>query len=250
MKGCWYPNLVKVFYHNLKVVNGDIFSKVKGVNIHLDDLILNIVANLPSEGAYSHLPTTETNTLLSKKRVYQDWLRFLGMYSTKYVFSHEGLFKEENILAHLLAKIILPGRMRNDRMTTKDIYLLYAIKNSIPTNWLQVVKDHMEYIALKRSLHLPYACFLSKVLVLIGVDVSNEQKCIWSSSKTFDNDSIMSLGLVKTMNGWKFMGENILGYNTGNTSTTTMIGTNFFPETNFEKYAAEQIRILHDKYDN
>ncbi|WVZ02253.1 hypothetical protein V8G54_023059 [Vigna mungo] len=53
---------------------------------------------------------------------------------------------------------------------------------------------------------------------------SNKQKCFWNSSNVFDRDSVMSLRLVKTINGWSFMGEDNFGY------------------------TAEQIRILHDKF--
>lgn len=100
LRGTWYPDLVKVFYHNLWVENGDIISKVKGVDIHLDNVLWNIVTNLPFVGAYSHLPTSEVNSLLCKKLVYKEWLRFLGVYIVEKIFAHEGLLKEEKILAH------------------------------------------------------------------------------------------------------------------------------------------------------
>lgn len=93
------------------------------------------------------------------------------MYSTERFFAHEGLMKEEKIVAYLLARIILPGRIRNNRMTNEDIYLLHGIRNNIPTNWLHVVKDHKKNVALNRSLYLPYVVFISKVMVLQGVDI-------------------------------------------------------------------------------
>lgn len=138
------------------------------------------MSNLPFEGAYSHLPINEVNALLSKKQIYQEWLRFPGTYSIESLFTHEGLSKEEKILANILANIILPCRYKKDRMTTEDIYLLHAIKHNTPTNWLQVVKDRMEYAALKRSLYLPYGGLISKMLVLLGVNLKGEPKCMWN----------------------------------------------------------------------
>lgn len=132
---------------------------------------------MKSKGALSHLPNIEINTLLNKKRVYKEWLRFPGLYNTENAFAHKGLLKEEKIVAHLLAKIILPGRIRKDRMTTEHVHLLHAIRNNTPTKWLRVVKDHMKNVALKRSLYLPYACLISKILVLQVVEVRNEKKC-------------------------------------------------------------------------
>lgn len=246
IKGNWYPNLVKTFYHNLRVVNNEIYSRVKDMDIHINDFVWNIVSNLPSESVYSHLPKSEMNTLLNKKHVYQEWLRFPDLDYAENVFAHEGVLKEEKIMAHLLVKIILPGTSRTDRMTTEEIYLLHVIKNGNSTNWLQVVKDHMEYTTIIGSLYLPYVCLINKVLVLLRVDIKNEQKCIWNSSNVFDKDSLMSLGLVKTINEWKFMDENT----SESISTKEAVGTDFFLVTNFEKYVAEQIRILHEKYDS
>lgn len=134
-------------------------------------------------------------------------------------------------------------------MTTEDIFLLHAIKNSISTNWLRVIKDHMEYSSLRRSLYLPYACLISKMLVLLGVDFSNEQKMHLGSSNTFGKDSLMSLGLVKTVKGWKFMGEHVMHDITEKKEIVTTGGTHFFPETNFDKYVVNQIRVLHNKFD-
>lgn len=222
---------------------------MKGIDIYIDDLIWNIVTNLPSEGALSHLPTAGINTLLSNKQVYREWLRFPGMYDTENVFAHEELQKEEKIVAHLLAKVILPGIVLKDRMTSEDIYLLHAIRNNTYVNWLRVIKDHMKNSALKRSLYLPYACLMRKILVLHGIDIRNEQKRFWGSSNVFNRDSLMSLGIVKTMNGWNFMGENCVDHCSKHCDTKKLDNSNFFPESKFDKYVAQQIRILHEKFD-
>ncbi|KOM56067.1 hypothetical protein LR48_Vigan10g195900 [Vigna angularis] len=49
MKGDWYPDLVRVFYNNLKNVNGDIQLRVKGVNIYIDNNVWLQVAGLKAE---------------------------------------------------------------------------------------------------------------------------------------------------------------------------------------------------------
>lgn len=69
MKGYWYPELVKVFYHNLRVVEDNIQSRMKDVDINIHDLMWNIITNLSSEGASSHLPSAQTNALLNKRRL-------------------------------------------------------------------------------------------------------------------------------------------------------------------------------------
>lgn len=72
MKGYWYPELVKVFYHNLRVVQDNICSRAKGVDIHIDDFMWNIITSLPSKGASSPLSSAQTNTLLNKRKLYKD----------------------------------------------------------------------------------------------------------------------------------------------------------------------------------
>ncbi|KOM34748.1 hypothetical protein LR48_Vigan02g089800 [Vigna angularis] len=49
MKGHCYPDLVEVFYTNLRVVNGVIHSRVKGVNIIIDDNVWLDIVGLKAE---------------------------------------------------------------------------------------------------------------------------------------------------------------------------------------------------------
>ncbi|KOM25718.1 hypothetical protein LR48_Vigan176s001400 [Vigna angularis] len=55
MKGYYYPDLVKVFYTNLRVVNGVIHSRVKGVNITIDDNVWSDIAGLKAEVLKHHM---------------------------------------------------------------------------------------------------------------------------------------------------------------------------------------------------
>lgn len=76
MKGDWYSDLIRVFYHNLKVVNGNTHSRVKGVDIQIDNDVWQQVTGLRAKGIFSHLPNSETNRWLKKKDIYKSWLRF------------------------------------------------------------------------------------------------------------------------------------------------------------------------------
>ncbi|KOM55292.1 hypothetical protein LR48_Vigan10g118400 [Vigna angularis] len=201
MKGDWFPNLVRVFYHNLKIVNGDIWSKVKGVNIHLDNDMWFQVVGLKAEGQLSHLLNSETNCWLKKKDIYRGWLRFPGIYTRERLYMHDGLKMEERITTHLLSWVILPERLMQDVMTTEDICLLHAIKNDIPANWVEILKDHMAEVALSNSPYLPYVVLISKLLILQGVDINGEQKCSCDCTNVINRNTIASFGLAKTMRG-------------------------------------------------
>lgn len=86
-------------------------------------------------------------------------------------------------------------------MTTEDVYLLYAIKNDVLTNWMKVLKDHMTEATLSQSHYLPYAVLVSRILIIQGVDISGERKCSCNWTNVINRNIIASLRLVKTMRG-------------------------------------------------
>ncbi|KOM25310.1 hypothetical protein LR48_Vigan86s002900 [Vigna angularis] len=114
MKGHCPPDLVKVFYTNLRVVNGVIHSRVKGVNITINDNVWSDIVGLKAEG--------------------DDYAR-----------------------------------------------------------------------------KLPYGVFISKVLELQGVDVSEEERIVCKRSAEIGIPSLSSIGLKKTVNGWFFIDEQTVG---------------------------------------
>ncbi|KOM34772.1 hypothetical protein LR48_Vigan02g092200 [Vigna angularis] len=184
MKGHYYPDLVKVFYTNLRVVNGVIHSRVKGVNITIDDNVWSDIIGLNAEGRY---------------RVDKQYL-------------HDGLNKEEKMIAYVLTWLLLLGRLNEDRMSTKDVFLLNAIKTRIPTNRVVVLKHHMIAVGDYYAHKLPYGVFISKVLEIQGVDVSEEERrIVCKRSEEIGIPSLSSIGLKKTLNGWFFIDEQTVG---------------------------------------
>ncbi|KOM43544.1 hypothetical protein LR48_Vigan05g114800 [Vigna angularis] len=75
MTGDCYPDLVQVFYHNLKVVDGVICSRVKGFDIKIDDEIWLSFTGLKAEGFMSHERNYELNQWTNKKKIYKKYLR-------------------------------------------------------------------------------------------------------------------------------------------------------------------------------
>ncbi|KOM38393.1 hypothetical protein LR48_Vigan03g177500 [Vigna angularis] len=66
-KGCIYPNLIRVFYFNLRYSDGIITTKVKGVPIILDDDVWTNVAQLTiwDDAVKVHLGVPDFNRLLA-----------------------------------------------------------------------------------------------------------------------------------------------------------------------------------------
>ncbi|KOM43106.1 hypothetical protein LR48_Vigan05g071000 [Vigna angularis] len=211
MKGHYYPDLVQVFYTNLRVVNGVIHSRVKGVNITIDDNVWSDIPGLKAEGLDSHIRDSESNKFLTKRAIYINCLRYPGRYRMDKQYLHDGLNKEEKMIAYVVTWLLLPGRLNKDTMSTKDVFLLNAIKTRILTNWVAVLKHHMIVAGDDYARKFPYGVFISKVLELQGVDVSEEERIVCKRSEEIDIPSLSSIGLKKTVNGWFFIDEQTVG---------------------------------------
>lgn len=72
MNGDYFPDLVKVFYVNLKVVDGLIYSRVKGVDIKIDEAMWITIARFHPEGLKSYQGIPRINNM----GFYKNFLRF------------------------------------------------------------------------------------------------------------------------------------------------------------------------------
>lgn len=77
--------------------------------------------------------------------------------------------------------------------------------------------------------------------------VDGEQKWSCNCTNVINGNTLASLGLVKTVKEWCFKGEEDLVYSSGSTLATTEDHTNFFPETNFERFVADRFRNLNER---
>ncbi|KOM55844.1 hypothetical protein LR48_Vigan10g173600 [Vigna angularis] len=238
MKGHCYLDLVEVFYKNLRIVNGVIHSRIKGVNITINDNVWLDIAGMKAEGFDSHIRDSDSNIWLTKRAIYINCLSYPGRYRVDKQYRHDGLNKEEKMIVHVLTWLLLPERLNEDIMSTEDVFLLNAIKIRIPTNWVVVLKDRMIAVGHKYAHKLPYGVFISQVLILQGVYVSQEVRLVCNKSQKIGILSLFSIGLERTVNGWFFRDEIIVG----STPTPTADHTTFIPQTDFEKYVVDQFR--------
>jgi len=55
LRGIYYPDLLKVFYANAREENGILVSRVKGVNITLDESVWTTIAGFHLGGEKSYV---------------------------------------------------------------------------------------------------------------------------------------------------------------------------------------------------
>ncbi|KOM43427.1 hypothetical protein LR48_Vigan05g103100 [Vigna angularis] len=189
--GC-YRKLFKVFYHNLKVVDGVICSRVKGVDIKIDDEIWLSFTGLKAEGFMSHERNFELNQWTNKKKIYKEYLRSPTRQKVYRPYLLDDLKMEEKMCAFVLTWVILPGRCLRDRLTTADLFLVHAIKTRITTNWVVVMSEHMIEIASSHGHILPYGVFISYVLKHHQVNLT--------ASESDDEDDTIEVESMETSN--------------------------------------------------
>ncbi|KOM48092.1 hypothetical protein LR48_Vigan07g179600 [Vigna angularis] len=99
MKGDCYSDLVEVFYNDLRVINCDVHSRIKGVDIIINDDVWLLLAGLKVEGCMSHVRDSLHNKWTTKKQIYKDSLRD---YQTQVISKAELSDSDENFISFTL----------------------------------------------------------------------------------------------------------------------------------------------------
>ncbi|KAG2399280.1 uncharacterized protein HKW66_Vig0082380 [Vigna angularis] len=139
--GC-YRKLFKVFYHNLKVVDGVICSRVKGVDIKIDDEIWLSFTGLKAEGFMSHERNSELNQWTNKKKIYKEYLRSPTRLKVYKPYLLDGLKMEEKMCAFVLTWteferfVVEQFRMLSTRISKVEKSLIMINKKSDEDNAL------------------------------------------------------------------------------------------------------------------
>ncbi|KOM54829.1 hypothetical protein LR48_Vigan10g072100 [Vigna angularis] len=201
IKGDCYP---EVFYNNIKVVDGNIQSRVKGLDIVISNDSWLQVAGIKDEGHMSHRPDCLQNRWIKKKIMFKDYMRYPRRYKMEKGFLHRWLNKEEKIIAYIIDWVLLPGRFHFDKMTSEDLYPLNAIMFRISTNWVAVFKKHIIDVGNNNKHNLPYGVFISRILSLSKIDFTSETKITCNISNQIGKATLTCIGLKKTALGWIF----------------------------------------------
>lgn len=128
-KGCIYPDLIRVFYHNLKYRDGIVTTKVKGVRIILDEDIQTNVAKLTiwDDVVKVHLGVLDFNRLLA----FQSFSRNTQQQSNRSKLLVGGFKVDERMNYYLIMWILCPPAINHAQCSEQDLLLLYGILNHI-----------------------------------------------------------------------------------------------------------------------
>ncbi|KOM28048.1 hypothetical protein LR48_Vigan492s001200 [Vigna angularis] len=171
-KGCIYPDLIRVFYFNLRYRDGIISTKVKGVRMILDDDIWTNVAQLPiwDDAVKVHLGLEDFNRMMT----FQSFLRHPERQTNRRQLLVGGFKVEERMIHYLIVWILCPRATNHAQCSEQDLLLLYGILNHIHIDWPALIADTMVKAKKSHSYQLPYALLISRILEFKGVSVEGE----------------------------------------------------------------------------
>ncbi|KOM53433.1 hypothetical protein LR48_Vigan09g209200 [Vigna angularis] len=171
-KGCIYPDLIRVFYFNMRYRDGIITTKVKGVPIILDDDIWTNVAQLTlwDDAVKAHLGVPDFNRLLA----FQSFLRHPEQQINRRQLLVGGFKVEERMIHYLIVWILCPRATNHAQCSEQDLLLLYGLLNHIHIDWPALISDTMVKAKKYSSYHFPYALLISRILEYKGVSGDGE----------------------------------------------------------------------------
>ncbi|KOM26782.1 hypothetical protein LR48_Vigan317s000300 [Vigna angularis] len=194
LRGRYYPDLVRTFYYNLKIRDGVFQTRVKGVDIVLDNDIWTNVAKVP---VLEHSQTIPDDfAQFNKIAVYQSFLRNPRQHNAR-LFLAGGLKMEERLLHYLIVWILCPRGSNHAQCSETDLIIMYGILQSIPLNWPHLIKTIMYKAKRLDVAPLPYPLLVSQICVFKGVDITNENhETVLPGHKVGDN-SLRQMGFIK-----------------------------------------------------
>ena len=200
MKGNIYPDLIRVFYTNLKFEGNNIVSHVKGVDMEITHDVWVAVTGLK----YASLRTNKGNIGvledLNKIQYYKSCLKNpQGQVRTCLV---GGLKLYERVLALIVTWILTPKGSNHFVLTEEDLVCIYYIMKKVKINWIHIIKEHMQKSMRLSDYHYPYAILISKFLLYFEVNLEDETSELVKSTQEVNNGSLSKMGFTKINGRW------------------------------------------------
>ena len=206
-----YPDLVRIFYSNMEIVDGNIVSNVKGKAISMSVKLFGEILGIPSEGVGMRLNVASTLVGYNKREFYygiaripehefiQKRQRIVGGPPERNSWSAGILFIDDRLIHYMLAYIIMPKFSNFSTINDCEMQVLFAMKNNRQINWAYVILNHL-VTHNECASSLPYGHWLTLVFKHFNVDLSGELVYEIDSSR----DEITPRKVCNTKTGVKF----------------------------------------------
>ena len=147
MKGNIYPDLIRVFYTNLKFEGNNVVSHVKGVDMEITHEVWAAVTGLKYAGLRINKGNIGVVEDFNKIQYYKSCLKNPhAQVRTCYV---GGLKLNERLLALIVTWILTPRGSNHYVLTEEDLVYIYFIMSKVKINWIYIIKEHMQKSEVK-----------------------------------------------------------------------------------------------------
>ncbi|KOM50151.1 hypothetical protein LR48_Vigan08g097800 [Vigna angularis] len=199
LQGHYYPDLVRVFYYNLKTHNGIVYTRVKGVDIVLDNDIWTNVAHLPILENNLHVPNDFGD--FNKIVAYRSFMRNpqQPLPNRRYLLVGH-LRMEERVLHYLIVWLLCPRGSNLAQCLETDLMLMSAITQNLKINWATLIFDTIVHAKRYDRAHLPYPLLISLICVYKGVDVMGEKFLSVLPTHQIEESALHQMGFIRQGN--------------------------------------------------
>jgi len=132
MKGNIYPDLIRVFYTNLKFEGNKLVSHVKGVDMEITYDVWTAVAGLKYSGLRINKGNLGAEEDFNKVQYYKSYLKNQNAQVRTCLIG--GLRLDERLLALIVTWILTPRGSNHSVLTEEDLVYIYCIMKKIRIN--------------------------------------------------------------------------------------------------------------------
>ena len=194
-----YPELVKVFYCNLKIQDGIIMSEVHGTSMVIDQSLFFCLTHLPSQGA----PFEGT--------IVDDWKFDYSSHDARRMVCNDqadmtgrllagSLTFDNRIMHYIIVRILLPRSSNLAQASEEDLILMWAFLTGRQIDWAHLVRYRM-HKALRANAPLPYPHLITLFLRHFQIPLDDEPFVQVKRSFAIGAGAVTSFGYRKDRNG-------------------------------------------------
>ncbi|KAF1893068.1 hypothetical protein Lal_00035401 [Lupinus albus] len=176
-----YPELVRVFYCNIKFRKNLMTSHVKGKDIVLDiNTFSSICCDIPMTGDITGFFLVCDGDDYDRKKFYLSICRIskeeierrkqqslCETVKNSDILSVGYLMLEDRLIHYFLTYVILPKFSNHSQISDIDLQLIYFIKFNIKINWSKMIMQQMWHVRV---------IFITEILEHFGVSLDGETK--------------------------------------------------------------------------
>ncbi|KOM37884.1 hypothetical protein LR48_Vigan03g126600 [Vigna angularis] len=198
----YYPNLVRVFYSNLKFSDNETMkTEVNNVKMIIKPSIFASIANLPSVG------------LNFEGKLFEDWADEYNIDVAKQLIClpHNpptsrilagNMTAEARVLHYVICRVLFPRVSNFAQATEEDLLIMWIIMTAKQINWTHLIRHRMKK-ALRPGAPLPYPILVTRILEHFQVQLEDEISVPPSRHTTISGGVIQSFGLTRNAdNRW------------------------------------------------